>query len=695
MERLLRARSIAIVGISPEPGSIGFNCLRNLENFGFAGEIALVSRSRSEVNGRPCVAQIDDLPAGIDAALLCLPRAGIVDALEACGRRGIGGAVSFASGFAETGERGRYEQQRIAEIARGAGMAFVGPNCMGFVNYVDGLPYFMHVTPARRAAAGPALAVLAQSGGMMAVINEMARDRGLNVSYAVSTGNEAVTTVEDFLEAVLADERPGPVAMFVEQIRQPQRFLALARIAQARRRPIVLLHPGRSEGARASARSHTGAMAGDYEVMRAVVAHAGVAFVDTLDELIDLAGVMTRFPEPPSGGIGIFTDSGAYKGLSIDLCASSGLALPPLSPPSVATIAAEMPDYASVDNPLDLTMHALSNRKLYGAAAAAYCDDPGIGCIVAAVMSSRFNVPILNEGSAFESLMSTRKPAAVAFLGESELPAEVIGRLRADGFPLFRSGERALRAMAHYTRYGEHLRSAGRRTPVSKPGVRPRIERAGIVPEYRSKAVLEAAGIPIPAGALARTADEALAIAGAIGFPVVLKAQSPDLPHKSEAGGVIVGIADEAALRMGWERLRADVDRHRPGIMLEGVLVEAMSRRGVEVLVGAKRDAEWGPVLLFGAGGILIEILADVALLPADAAREDVAGALARLNVAKLLDGVRGAPAADVDAVVDAVMRLGELMWEQPEILEIDVNPLVAFERGGGVLALDALIVTV
>jgi acyl-CoA synthetase (NDP forming) len=201
--------------------------------------------------------------------------------------------------------------------------------------------------------------------------------------------------------------------------------------------------------------------------------------------------------------------------------------------------------------------------------------------------------------------------------------------------------------------------------------------------------------MPIPAGALARTADEALAIAGAIGFPVVLKAQSPDLPHKSEAGGVIVGIADEAALRIGWERLRADVDRHRPGIMLEGVLVEAMSRRGVEVLVGAKRDAEWGPVLLFGAGGILIEILADVALLPADAAREDVAGALARLNVAKLLDGVRGAPAADVDAVVDAVMRLGELMWEQPEILEIDVNPLVAFERGGGVLALDALIVTV
>jgi acyl-CoA synthetase (NDP forming) len=694
MERLLRPRSIAIVGISPEPGSIGFNCLRNLESFGYAGEIALVSRSRSEVSGRPCVPHIDDLPPGIDAALLCLPQAGIVDALHACVRRNIGAAVSFAAGFAETGEGGRVEQQRITEIARAAGMAFVGPNCMGFVNYVDGLPYFMHVTPARRTTSGPALAILAQSGGMMAVINEMARDRGLNVSYAVSTGNEAVTTVEDFLEAVLADERAGPVAMFVEQIRHPQRFLDLARSAHAKRRPIVLLHPGRSEGARASARSHTGAMAGDYEVMRAVVAHAGVVFVDTLDELIDLAAVMTRFPEPPAGGIGIFTDSGAYKGLSIDLCAERALELPVLAMPSVAMIAAEMPGYATVDNPLDLTMHALSNRQLYGAAAAAFCADPGVGCIVAAVMSSRVNVPILNEGIAFASLMATNKPAAVAFLGESALPADVVERLRSDGFPTFRSGERAIRAMAHYTRYGERLGAAIRRTPIAAPSAHPRIDGTGVIPEYRAKVVLEAAGIPIPAGALARSADEALAIAGTIGFPIVLKAQSPDLPHKSDVGGVVVGIADEAALRAGWQRMRADLDRHRPGLVLDGVLVESMSPRGVELVAGAKRDAEWGPVLLVGAGGILIEIIADMALLPADAARKDVADALARLNVAKLLHGVRGAPPADVEAVIDAVLRLGTLVREHAEIQEIDVNPLVALEHGKGVLALDALFVT-
>jgi len=690
MERLLRARSIAIVGISPETGSIGFNCLRNLENFGFDGEIALVSRTRSEVNGRPCVPQVDELPFGVDAALLCLPRAGIVSALEASARRGIGAAVSFASGFAETGEAGRMEQQRITAVARDAGMAFVGPNCMGFVNYVDGLPYFMHVMPARRAVDGPALAVLTQSGGMMAVINEMARARGMNVSYAVSTGNEAVTTVEDFLEAVLADDRPGPVAMFVEQIRHPQRFLDLARSAQVKGRPIVLLHPGRSERARASARSHTGAMAGDYEVMRAVVAHAGVVFVDSLDELIDLAGVMTRFPVPPAGGIGIFTDSGAYKGLSIDLCAASGLALPELTASSVAAIAPEMPDFASVDNPLDLTMHALSNRQLYGAAAAAFCDDPGIGCIVAAVMSSRSNVPILNEGTALDSLMATEKPAAVAFLGESELPADVVARLRANAFPLFRSGERALRAMAHYTRYGVRRRSA----PAAEPVRCPRIEPAGVVPEHLAKGVLEAAGIPIPAGALARSADEAVAIAGAIGFPVVLKAQSPDLPHKTDAGGVLVGIADDAALRAGWERVTAAVERYRSGIILDGLLVEAMSPRGVELVVGAKRDAEWGPILLLGAGGILIEVMTDFVLLPADAAREDIAGALARLNVAKLLHGVRGAAAADFDAVVDAVLHVGALVRANPEILEIDVNPLVAFERGSGVLALDALIVT-
>ena len=288
IERLMRPRAVAIVGVSPEPGSIGGLLLGNLERWKFDGAIHLVTRGRKEINGRPCVASIDELPPGIDVAALAVPQTAVIDAVAACGRRGIGTAMVFASGFAEVDEAGRAAQQRLQETARAGGVRLVGPNCMGFSNYGDAVPLTFEPVE-RRAAEKPAVAVVAQSGALASMIRNALLGKRLGVSHVISSGNEADIGCEDFLAFLLEDPHTQAVTLFAEQIRRPQLFLALAERARALRKPVILMHPGKSQRARESARTHTGAMTGNHAVMTALLRHQAVVVVDTLDELYDAA----------------------------------------------------------------------------------------------------------------------------------------------------------------------------------------------------------------------------------------------------------------------------------------------------------------------------------------------------------------------------------------------------------------------
>jgi acyl-CoA synthetase (NDP forming) len=690
IERLLRPRSVAIVGVSPEPGHPGGSVLANLERCRFEGPIHLVSRSRTEFNGRPCVPSIDDLPHGVDVAVLVIPQTAVIDAIAALGRRGAGGAIVFASGYAEVGDAGRAEQERLAAAARAANVAVLGPNCIGMCSFPVGAALTFEFNVERpMESVQPKIGMAAQSGAMAAIMRMAFLAKGLGVTFYISTGNEADLTIEDFLNALVDDDETEAVALFVEQIRKPQTFLDAARRARAIGKPIVLMLAGRSQRARVSARSHTGALAGDYAMMTALLRHAAVNVVDTVEELIDVTDLLARF-KPPSKGPGVITNSGAVKGFALDFCDSIGFDIPRLAPATIDALKIALPAFASLDNPVDVTAQVLRDLTIWTKTAEALLADPGIGSLCIPMVAGSPKLAMDKVHALAPTIEAHGKPAVVAVLGDDfPVPPEFLAAFREKNIPVLRSTERALRALAHATAYGAALAAAP--SPALSIDAPP-LPRRGTLPEYQGKAYLAALGIPVPQGALARDVTEAKVIAQRIGYPVALKAQAAALAHKSDAGGVALDIADAGALEAAWTQMQQGVASAQPGLALDGILVEAMATKGIEMIVGARRDPEWGPVVLVGLGGIWTEALDDVRLMPADLSAERIAAEIGRLKGARLLRGLRGMPEADIAALAETVARVGALMRARPEIREIDINPLMVYPRG--VLALDALIVT-
>jgi acyl-CoA synthetase (NDP forming) len=691
IQRLLRPRSVAIVGASANPGALGASVLANLERAEYSGDIHLINPKRDEINGRPCLKSVDDLPGGVDCAVLAIPRVAVLDSVRACALRGVGGVVIFSAGFAEGGEEGRVEQQEIARIAHEHGMVVEGPNCLGLVNYVDSIALTFVQTPPRPLEGQPGIAVVSQSGAMAAVLATALTARDLNISYTVSTGNEAASGVEDYVEYMLDDPNSKAITMIVEQFRKPARFLAAARRARELGKRIVLLHPGRSSAARESAATHTGALAGDYQVMRSLVERAGVIIVDTLEELLDVSEIIGRCNALPTAGCAVLTESGAFKALTLDLCEDVGLALSPLNESAHAGLVEALPEFIPPSNPLDLTAQALVDPDLYRRTMNVLLQEKDFGSIVLGIIltdnaTSDLKLPhIIN---AIKEL-APEKPVIFAGLDEGgEIPEHYVQALRQLGVPFFPSAERVFRALARLS--APLPMDPG---PCLQGAIPPVLAQAsGVVPEYRSKEILAAFGISLPKGAFARSVEEAVVAAEEIGYPVVIKAQSAELSHKSDAGGVVLGLDTPEALRAGWAQLYENVAKARPGLELDGLLIERMGEKGVELIVGARNDRDWGPVLLVGFGGVMAELFHDARLIPANLPPAEIVLELHKLKSASLLRGFRGAPAVDVTAAAEIVAQVGKLIQSDPRIREIDVNPVVVYAEGEGAVALDGLI---
>jgi len=692
MGRLLRPRSIAIIGASATPGSLGESVLTNLEKSGYRGDIYLINPKRPVIHGRECLGAIEELPEGLDCAVLAIPGAAVLASLRACAAKGVGSAIVFSAGFTEAGEEGRNAQSELARIARDHDMILEGPNCLGMVNYVDGIPLTFVGTPPQERADHPGAAILSQSGALAAVIAVNMRRHGIPLTYSVSTGNEAATGVEHFVEHLLEDAGSRVFALVVEQFREPKRFLELARRARELGKFIVLLHPGRTKAARASAVTHTGAIAGDYETMHALVTHEGVIHVESLEELVDVVQILVRCADLPKGGAAVFAESGAFKALCLDVCEKIGLELPALSDQSHHALRAALPAFIPPSNPLDLTAQGLVDPDLYRRTLPPVLDDAGFGSVVLAIIltdretTQRKLPPIVNAIKA----LRPRKPVIFAALDEgAPFDFPELEELRNLGVACFPSPERALRALAHVTRQAmqPNRRDCRHLGVLELSGLRP-----GLLSEVESKHILAQIGIPVPDGRLATTSEQAVHIAEQVGYPVVLKAHSPHLPHKSDVGGVVLGVRSEPELLEAWRALHRNLQSGRPGLVLDGVLVERMGANGLELIAGARRDSQWGPVVMVGFGGVLAEAIHDVRLMPADLCRTAIEQELERLRCAPLLHGFRGAPPVDVPAIAAVVETIGRLMRSYPEIAEVDINPLVVYESGKGAMALDALI---
>jgi acetate---CoA ligase (ADP-forming) len=691
--RLLRPRSVAIVGVSDDAGSVGGQVLANLERWKYRGEIHLVSRNNSEVRGRRCVRTIDDLPEGIDAVVLAIPVAATVDAVAAAVRRRAGSIVVFAAGFAEADESGKQAQARIAQLAREARVTLLGPNTMGVSNLAQGVTLAFGPSAPDFATGHPAIGVLSQSGAMGGCVRFSLRARGIFVSCTVATGNEAASGVEDYLAALIDDEATDSIAIYAEQLRKPRLFLRLAARAAEKGKPIIMLHPGRSAAARDSAASHTGALAGDYKTMAALVSRAGVALVNTLEEFLDLSEMLTRFPKAVTGRPVVLTESGAFRGLCLDQSEAVGLELAGLAASTRAELARRLPPFAEISNPLDLTAQAMKDPALYEDSIRIAARDPECSAVVVAVMPGTPPVGLKKVEAILPALSSGMQPRALVLLGDAAPMAPEVAELAIKaGVPFFRSPERVIRTLAHMQRYARTKLEAPAVTPATRPAGE-RIAGSGTLTEFHSKAIISAVGIATPRGKLVRSLEEALTAAAEIGFPVVLKAQSGALPHKTEVGGVILDLRSDAQLRQGWHRLHDNIKQARPQLSIDAVLIEAMAPAGVELFVGGRNDPAWGPTLMFGLGGVWIEALEDLRLTPTNLTPAQIVTELDGLAAAKLLHGFRGSPPIDLEATARAIATVGCLVEEHPEIQEIDINPLVAYPAGRPPLALDALMI--
>lgn len=689
--RLLKPRSVAVVGASDKPGALGATLISNLDRAGYAGAIYPINPNREKIGERACLPSVDALPDGVDVAVLAIPRAFVLDTIKGLAERGVGSAIIFAAGFAEDGEAGMAEQAEIGRIAAESGMVIEGPNCLGMVNHVDGVPLTFVETAIVLPAGRRSVSVVSQSGAMAAVLCTTLLARELACSYSVSTGNEAASGVEDYLDWLVDDADTQVIAMIVEQFRDPARFIAAADRARAAGKPIVLLHPGKSSAARESAATHTGAMAGDYKLMRAKVERTGVIFAETLQELGDIAEILIRCAGMSHPSAAVLGESGAFKALTLDLAEELGLPLADLHDEDSPELRAALPPFVPVSNPLDITAQGLSQPVIYTQSLGALIDDARVGAVVAGIIQSdpitaKIKVPAIV--AALDGREIT-KPLVFAGLDEgADMPAHYIADLRARGIPWFPTTERAFRALAALTRRAALDLTNAAPDALSVAGLG---DYAGVVAEYQAKALLGPLGISFPSGQFAADAEAAVAAAEAVGYPVAMKAQAAALGHKSDAGGVMLNLADADAVRAAFPKMVANVAAYDAGIHLDGVLIEKMGKRGLEMIVGAKNDPEWGPVVLAGFGGVTAEILADVALITPDLSEDAIVGKLYGLKQAALLKGYRGSPELDVAALAKLIRQISAVLLAEPSILEMDLNPVILHPAGEGVVALDAL----
>jgi acyl-CoA synthetase (NDP forming) len=695
LHALFHPRSIAVLGASDDPVKIGGRPLEFLLRHGYAGPVYPVNPSRATVQGLAAFPSLAAIPEPVDLAIVVVPADRVLDALAACAGKGVRAAIVFSSGFAEMGAEGREVQARIGALARRTGLRVVGPNCQGVAH----LPSKLVATFASpfldaRLDVGP-IAMVSQSGAMAGMIYEMARTAGLGVNYWVSTGNEADVQAAEILAEVVADPDTRVALLYLEDVKDAERLRrALAR-AHGRGVPVFVLKSGRSPAGRRAASSHTGALAGEDQVYDAVFREWGAIRAADPADLLALPQASLVYREA-GARVAILSNSGGLGVLSVDLCADLGLAPAAFSAETTAGLRAALPDFAQPQNPVDLTAQVLSDPGMLMRVLPLLEADAGVDMIV-------FQIALL--GAATDSLRMAREVAALAastrkVVAVSCPQRHIVERFRRAGVLAFDDPTVALRSLAclaHATRL--RPRWLGR-TTAARPGARPRAEAAaapasaeGFLSEWESRRLLEPYGLPLVPATLVRDADAARRAADALGYPAVVKICSPDLPHKSEAGAVALGLADARAVEDACRGIASSVARQAPAARIEGFLVQPEARGQLELALGVEADPVFGPIVMVGAGGVLIEALRDFRLLvpPVDAAAAEEA--LRALRIGALWEGPRGRPALDLPAAVDLLVRLGEAASALAGIAaEMDLNPVLVRERGQGVVVLDALV---
>ncbi|WP_127107990.1 acetate--CoA ligase family protein [Pararhodobacter zhoushanensis] len=684
---LMAPRSVALVGASDDVSRIGGRPLRYLREAGFAGRVLPVNPRRESVQGLPAFPSIAALPETPDTAILALPAAATLQTVEECAERGVRSAVIFSAGFAETGLEGEYLQSRIVATAREAGMRLLGPNCLGVFNPAIGYyGTFSVILDTALITPGP-VGIVSQSGAYGAHIAHLARQRGLGISQWITTGNEADIDVAEALDWVVRQPETRVVMAYAEGVRDRDLFLNALETARDLGKPIVFMKTGRSSVGAAAAASHTAALAGSDAVFDAVLRQYGVHRAATTAEQIDVAYASASGRFPAGNRIGIFTMSGGFGIQLADDAEAAGLDVSPMPEDAQAELL-EMLPFAAPRNPVDATAQAVSDLNLLQR------------CVQLMMTRGEYDLftAILGTGPASRTYADPLRKALMEALGEAgdsiraltmSAPPEVVRRYEADGFLVFEDGSALAHALGALTRF----RDAFARRDEAPAPMEPMELPQGPLSEARAKALLTRAGIRFAREHLAADAACAARLAPTLGFPVVVKICSPDIAHKTEIGGVAVNLQDEEAVRQAAADILARAATAMPDARIEGVLVAPMVQGGVETIVGVTRDPVLGPVVMFGLGGIFVEVLKDVTFRAAPFGVAEAHRMIREIRGFALLEGVRGAPPSDIDALAQLLSDLSRFAAAHAEqVVSVDLNPVRVMPKGQGVIALDALI---
>jgi acetyl coenzyme A synthetase (ADP forming)-like protein len=693
LDAVFKPRSVAVIGASRDRGSISGEVFHNLVSQGFPGPVYPVNRSAAVVQSVAAYRSIRDVPGEVDLAVVTIPRDAVLAAVRECAEKGVRGLVVLTAGFAETGAKGREIQNEMKAIVRSAGMRMIGPNCLGLVNTEPAVN--LNATFAPTFPPHGRVAFSSQSGAIGLTILDYARDLGIGISQFVSMGNKADTSGNDLLEYWEDDPNCGVILLYLESLGNPARFMQIASRV-ARKKPIAVVKSGRTEAGARAASSHTGALAGLDVAVDALLGQAGVLRTDTMEELFDLAMLLANQPVPAGSRVGILTNAGGPAIMASDACESRGLSIPPLTEKTVAELTAFLPPEASTKNPVD--MIASATPASFERALKLLLADPEVDSVIVL-----FVPPIMTEAADVAAAIrragaGAKKPVVTCFMGTHGIPA-ALSSLREGRFPSYAFPEAAALALSRAVRYGRWLAAPPGRIP-ELTGLDAGAARAalGSGPEGRwltaeeVRRVLCAYRIRTPKEEVASDAASAAAAAARIGFPVAVKLASATITHKTEVGGVVLGLSNAEAVFEAFTAIRQNLARTSREKEMDGALVQEMVPRGVETFVGVTHAPGYGPLLGFGTGGVAVEVWKDVAFRVAPITDADAASMLDQIRGAKLLDGFRGGPRADRKALVDTLLSVSRMVQDLPEIAEMDINPLVALEPGRGAVAVDARI---
>jgi acetate---CoA ligase (ADP-forming) len=681
LQALLSPRSIAILGASADLNKVNGRTLRFLLEKGYGGKIFPVNPKYETIAGLRCYPEVAVLPEAPDLAVIAVPAAQVLGAVRDLARRGGRSAVIFSSGFAEMGESGRILERELVAVAGQAGMRLCGPNCLGLINAYDRVIATFGQFAEGDTPSGP-VAFVTQSGAFGTAIAALARRRSMGLGYFINTGNECDVDFVQMMRAVLDDPRIRVGAGYLEGVRDGHGLLALAEHALDAGKPLTLTKVGRTAAGAKAAASHTGALAGMDAVFDGTIRGLGITRARNEEHMLDMVEVLGRCALPEGRGLGIVTQSGGAGVLMADRAEETGLQVTLLAPGTREALARVIPGFGTTGNPVDVTGQFVADPDLLLDSVRIVMADPGVhvGVVWLQLMDGHVEklVKIFNKINDI-----VKKPWVVCWVAA---PEEALRQLRAAGIPVLRGAEPAVDAVAALARYAETRRNWLADAPARAalqlpPPVLP--AAGGAVGSLEGQALLQSFGVKTAAAKLATSTDEAVAAAETLGYPVVLKIESPDILHKTEAQGVALNLKDAAAVRVAYEKLLANAKSYKAGARIAGVLVQAMAQGDVELVIGLKRDPTFGPVVMVGLGGVLIEVFKDVVFRAAPVTEGEALRMLDELKSRVVLDGVRGKPPVDRQALarmISAVSCFGAAAG--PRLAELDLNPVLAGPQG-------------